>query len=168
MLDAFPSCRRSGGPRAGIVTIRVDPADVARFRELVAEQMGLRFDDERLGHVADVLRERIAASHAGRASAYLERLAAGSRDEIRALAQRLTVGETYFFRYFDQFRAFAEVVLPDRAAYRKETRVLRVLSAGCASGEEAYSLAILIRENLPDAAAWTVEILGIDVNPAMI
>ena len=82
------------------------------------------------------------------------------------MAEQLTVCETYFFRYWDHFRAFTEAVLPERmASDRVLSRQLRILSAGCASGEEAYSLAILIRERSPALASWEiVTIHGIDVN----
>ena len=150
------------------MTVVLTPADVQRFRTIVGRRLGLLFDDDKLEELADTLRRRVEAVGHDRAVAYLERLSAGSPEEVRALAQRLTVGETYFFRYADHFRAFTETVLPDRARHREGRRQLRILSAGCASGEEAYSLAILVREHLPDADTWDVQIRGIDVNPAAI
>jgi chemotaxis protein methyltransferase CheR len=77
------------------------------------------------------------------------------------------VPETYFFRHYDQFRAAAEVALPDRMRARSVTRRLSILSAGCASGEEAYSLAVLAQE-ATQGAGWDVSILGIDINPAIL
>jgi chemotaxis protein methyltransferase CheR len=59
-------------------------------------------------------------------------------------------------------------MIPHRIQARGHHRKLRILSAGCASGEEAYSLAMLIRERLPELAGWDVEIRGIDANPAMV
>jgi chemotaxis protein methyltransferase CheR len=150
------------------MSVPLQPAAIQRFRALVSRRMGLFFEDDKLDDLADVLRERLAVSGRDRADAYLEQLSAGAPDEVRALARRLTIGETYFFRYLDHFRAFAEVVLPDRARYEEGRRQLRILSAGCASGEEAYTLAILVREHLPAASSWDVQIRGIDINPAMI
>ena len=77
---------------------------------------------------------------------YLARLEApdGSA-ELRSLAPDLTVGETYFFRNFAQTQAFEEVALPTCIQARAAQRTLRILSAGCASGEEAYSLAIPVQ-----------------------
>jgi chemotaxis protein methyltransferase CheR len=147
----------------------VQPADVIRFRAVAASLFGLHFDDDKLDSLAEILRERLEARGHDHARVYLDRLA-GRRDaeEVRVLAGRLTVAETYFFRYLDHFRAFAEVVLPDRTRQQAESRRLRILSAGCASGEEAYTLAVLVREHLAQAASWDVSIRGIDVNPLMI
>src|ERR1700722_4356496 len=117
------------------MNIVLQPADISRFRTLVSRRMGLLFEDDKLDYLAEVLRERVEASGRDRSDAYLERLTAGAPEEVRALARRLTVGETYFFRYLDHFRAFVEVVLPDRARYQEDRRQLRILSAGCASGE---------------------------------
>jgi chemotaxis protein methyltransferase CheR len=89
-------------------------------------------------------------------------------EELRVLAEQLTVNETYFFRYADHFRAFAEVVVPNRIQARADQRRLRILSAGCASGEEAYSIAILIRDRLQELASWDITIHGIDVNASMV
>ena len=71
-----------------------------------------------------------------------------------ALARELTVGETYFFRNNEQFRALAEVVLPERLRIERSPRVLRVLSAGCSSGEEPYSMGIVASETVLDPA-WS-------------
>jgi chemotaxis protein methyltransferase CheR len=148
--------------------VALGPPDIQRFRSLVSRRLGLLFEDDKLDYLADVLRERLGAVGRDRCDAYFEHLSSGGPEEVRALARRLTVGETYFFRYFDHFRAFAEVVLPDRARHREAQRQLRILSAGCASGEEAYSLAILVMEHLPNASSWDVQIRGIDVNPSTI
>jgi chemotaxis protein methyltransferase CheR len=150
------------------MNVVLQPADVSRFRTLVARRMGLLFEDDKLDYLAEVLRERLEASGLNGSEAYLASLSAGAPEEVRALARRLTVGETYFFRYLDQFRAFAEVVLPDRVRQQEDRRQLRILSAGCASGEEAYTLAILAREHLANASSWDVQIRGIDINPQMI
>ncbi len=145
----------------------VDAARVERFRTLVARHLGLQFDDAKIGWLADVLRRRMECSGVA-AEPYLARLAAGpSRNELGALAQELTVGETYFFRNIDQFHALRECVLPERLRAQAKRRGLRILSAGCASGEEAYTIAMTLRELLPDPSCelW---IRAVDLNPAMI
>jgi len=142
---------------------------VERFRASVAEVLGLSFDDGRLDDLADTLSRRVEESGSRTGSRYLDRLTSGAGwpEEWRTLAGRLTVGETYFFRYRDHFRAFSEAVLP--ALLCGDGGRLRLLSGGCASGDEAYSLAMLVRERFPLAcAAGQVVIRGIDVNPSMI
>ena len=83
---------------------------------------------------------------------------------IWAMARELTVSETYFFRHHEQLRAMAQI-MADHA--RRVQRPLRVLSAGCASGEEPYTLAILLREQ-PGGVQNDVVVRGIDLNPAML
>jgi chemotaxis protein methyltransferase CheR len=150
------------------VTAVIDRTDVERFRDIVARRFGLRFDDTRLGQLAEILERRIESTreHPG---GYLSRIDSPglAQDEARALAGELTVSETYLFRNIEQFRAFADVALPARMGARSESRRLRLLSAGCASGDEAYSMAMLIRD-LPGLTGWDVSIQGLDLSAAMI
>lgn len=144
------------------------PADtVERFRAAIVDRLGLLFDDAKLPQLTEVLQRRARAT--GRdAEAYVAGLeTAPARDEISALASDLTVPEAYFFRNIDQFRALAEVVIPERASTNAAVRRLRMLSLGCASGEEPYTLAMLARDVLPDPR-WDVSILGVDINPVAI
>ncbi len=78
----------------------------------------------------------------------------------------LTVCETHFFRNAPQFDALRVDILPQiiKEHRRRGMQELNIWSAGCASGEEAYSLAILLRELLPDRASWKLNILGTDIN----
>jgi len=145
-------------------------ADVECFRSLLARRLGLYFEDAKLDFLADVLQRRMEGTRCELFSSYQRRIAspANEHEELCALAEQLTVNETYFFRYTDHFRAFAEVVVPNRIQARTHQRRLRILSAGCASGEEAYSIAILIRDQLPELASWDITIHGIDVSASMV
>ncbi|MET0792356.1 MAG: CheR family methyltransferase, partial [Polyangiaceae bacterium] len=139
--------------------------DVDRFRAAIARRMGLWFDDQKLESLANVLERRLQALGQP-ASSYLASLETqtGLVSELREIAQELTVGETYFFRHNDQFRAFAEVALPARVEARAAVRQLRLLSAGCSSGEEAYTLSMLTRERAADPR-WDIAIHAVDLNP---
>lgn len=145
-------------------------AEIESFRGLVAERLGLHFEDAKLDFLADVLRKRMEDTGCSRFSAYQGRISSssGESDEVCALAEQLTVGETYFFRYAEHFAALAEAVLPSRIHARRGERKLRILSAGCASGEEPYSVAILIQEQFPELSSWDLDILGFDINPVMV
>ncbi|HEY1536863.1 MAG TPA: CheR family methyltransferase, partial [Polyangiaceae bacterium] len=123
-------------------------ADIERFRAAVALRLGIWFDDQKFDFLANVLERRLLAL-TDASSVYLSKLEtrADIQAELRELAQELTVGETYFFRHTDQFRAFSEVALVSRIEARSAVRQLRLLSAGCSSGEEAYTLSILTREH---------------------
>jgi chemotaxis protein methyltransferase CheR len=145
----------------------IQPGDLERFRTAISARLGLYFDEGKCSFLAELLGRRFEASGQD-PGAYLSRLETQrSSEELGSLARELTVPETYFFRNVDQYRALQEIVLPERLARQATDRRLRLLSLGCASGEEAYSLAMLVRDTLGDAPG-DVSILAADVNPAMI
>src|SRR6185295_6941409 len=108
--------------------------EVEAFRAAIARRLGLYFDETKSGQLEDVLRQRLEATGQS-CDGYLQ-LFEQAPDETGALARSLTVGETYFFRNRDHFRAVSELVLPERLRLRASERRLRILSAGCSSGEE--------------------------------
>jgi chemotaxis protein methyltransferase CheR len=141
--------------------------DLIRFRALLGSRLGWMFADTDLPQLGQVLARRSETLRLSPA-AYLSRLGTGDpRDELTALAEDLTVTETYFFRHGEQFRALAEDVLPERIRAKAGQRALNLLSVGCSSGEEAYTLAILGQEARPDPG-WIVSVLGLDANPAVL
>ncbi len=103
-----------------------------------------------------------------------------SQRQIEILASHLTVGETYFWREKKSFEVLEEQILPEIIRARRESalsagergergeRHLRLWSAGCCTGEEAYSLAILLRRLLPDVREWNLTILATDINPRFL
>jgi chemotaxis protein methyltransferase CheR len=139
--------------------------DLDRFRSAIAQRLGLLLDASRRDQLEQVLKRRLH-SRGGSLTSYLDQLEQRpTSDELRALAQELTIGETYFFRHYDQFRAFIEVAAPDRMKAR-DVAGLSVLSAACSTGEEPYSLAMLIRERYPEARG--ISIRGLDINPTSL
>jgi chemotaxis protein methyltransferase CheR len=144
---------------------------VLRFRTSLSRRLGLELDDGKLPALGELLHRRIEST-GGTPESYLATIESStpSREELRSLAPELTVSETYFFRNVDQFHALRELVVPMRARARAEARAprrLRILSAGCASGEEVYSLAIWLRDHAM-ATGVDLQIEGIDVNPAAL
>ena len=73
-------------------------------------------------------------------------------------------GETFFFRDSGQFTLLKEQILPSLIQRRKAKRSLRILSAGCSTGEETYSLAILVDQLISERQDWEIDILGTDIN----
>ena len=142
-------------------------ADVERFRSIVVRRLGLQFDDAKLGFLGEVLQRRLEMLKQS-SNAYLQDLSEhASKGELSSLAQELTVTETYFFRNHEQFRALADVVLPERMEIQARSKNLRFLSAGCASGEEAYSIAIVARETVMDPS-WRFSVRAVDLNPGAL
>jgi chemotaxis protein methyltransferase CheR len=142
-----------------------------RLSELIAARTGLHFPPER--H-ADLRRAvTAAASDFGlpdeRACAEWLLSARLTSAELRTLATHLTIGETYFFRERPSFNAIASEVLPILLHRRRAgVKRLRLWSAACATGEEAYSLAILVQQILPDWRDWNLSILATDINPMFL
>lgn len=141
-------------------------ADIVRFRDALSCCLGLQFNDAKSGFLAEVLRRRLD-QRGEPIETYIRRLGAADPTECAALARDLTVGETYFFRNSQQFHALADTALPDRLRTNAATRTLRLLSAGCASGEEAYSLAIALHETA-GLSGWNVSIRAVDLNPSAL
>jgi chemotaxis protein methyltransferase CheR len=88
--------------------------------------------------------------------------------EMDRLINAVTVSETHFFRDTAQFNALIEKVLPQLIERKRPLRTLRIWSAGCASGEEPYSIAMLLRDLLPDVDQWAITIIGTDINTASL
>jgi len=139
---------------------------VERFRGIVASRLGLVFEDSKVNFLANVMRGRLETLRR-ESGYYLSRLETVGDEEFGVLARELTIGETYFFRNIEQFRALTEIVVPERLRARGGERCLNVLSAGCSSGEEAYTLAILLREAVP-GPDWTVSVRAVDLNPGVL
>lgn len=93
-----------------------------------------------------------------------------TRAQVEKLAARLTIGETYFFRENLALTALRTALLPRLMEARRASgeRRLRLWSAGCSTGEEAYSLAILLDEVVPAAESWNVSVLATDINPVAL
>jgi chemotaxis protein methyltransferase CheR len=139
-------------------------ATMHAFSECVANHIGMRIAPERW---ADVRR---AASELLRDARMPFSLSSPlARPDIEALAQAVCVGETYFLRDPDTFEMLERELLPPLIAARRHTsRRLRLWSAGCSTGEECYSLAIVLHRLIPDIADWDITILGTDIHPGFI
>ncbi|MBI3912319.1 MAG: chemotaxis protein CheR, partial [Armatimonadetes bacterium] len=149
--------------------MRLSHETVLQARALIADRFGLDFTEQRQADLKQRLIRALGAAADVAPEAYLSHLAslpAGSPDLMR-FASYLVVGETYFFRDGPCFEALEQRVLPSLIADRRSAgiRRLRLWSAGCATGEEAYSLAILLDRLLPDWSDWSLTLLATDVNP---
>jgi chemotaxis protein methyltransferase CheR len=139
---------------------------IERFRRAIARRFGLALQETPAADLDRLLRAR-AARRGEDVATYVRALEfGGAAREMRELASILTVPETYFFRYADQYRAVFETVVPDLCRARGPGAVLRVLSAGCASGEEPYSLSIALRER--SDVDCKLAITAIELNPVAL
>jgi chemotaxis protein methyltransferase CheR len=139
--------------------------------DFLESQMGLHFPRVRW---RDLERGIIAASRESgyaQAEAYFRWLLAAplTRAQIEMLASHLTVGETYFFREKRSLDILEQHILPELFRARAQTeKHLRIWSAGCCSGEEPYSIAMMLDRLIPDFENWNVTILATDINPQFL
>jgi chemotaxis protein methyltransferase CheR len=140
--------------------------DYLRFSKLAEESFGLRFSEKRRTELERGVWHAFAASTCADLDEYYHLLqdSESSAIHVERLINALTISETHFFRDDSQFEALRKHVLPQIIERRRPLRTLRIWSAGCASGEEPYSIAILLRELLPDVDEWAITILGTDLN----
>jgi chemotaxis protein methyltransferase CheR len=137
----------------------------------VAARLGLHFPEERW---ADLERGVAAAARElglpdAESCARWLLSASLTRTHIEVLASHLTIGETYFFREKDSLDVLEQQIVPELLRSRPGgERHLRIWSAGCCTGEEPYSIAMLLDRLIADDAGWNVTILATDINPKFL
>ena len=153
--------------------MRPTPPDplLSALSELLAARIGLYFPQERWG---DLERGITAAAPIfglpdAQACAHWLLSAPLTRSQIEILASHLTVGETYFFREKNSLEVLEKHIFPKLIHARTHTeRRLRIWSAGCCTGEEPYSIAMLLDRLIPHPREWNVTILATDINPVFL
>jgi len=140
----------------------------SRLSDALGAQMGLHYPKERWGDLERGIRAAVPVFGMASIDTCVDWLLSAplSRHQIEVLASCLTVGETYFFREKRSFDVLREHILPDLLRQRQNTeRRLRIWSAGCCTGEEPYSIAILLASMIPDIRGWNISILATDIDP---
>lgn len=147
--------------------LALSDSELRHLSEFVKNHIGLHFPPEKY----DDLRRGVASISSERGFSDLSACLAWimslqlDRSLIEMLAASLTVGETYFFRDPDVFAVIEQNVLPAIISRRREQgRFLRIWSAACSTGEEAYTLAILLSKIIPDINTWSITVLATDIN----
>ena len=139
---------------------------LAGLNDFISSLMGLHFTESRLDDLERGI--GLAAKDFGFESdtEFIDwlRSAPLKKDHIERLAFHLTVGETYFFRDSSSIAALEQKILPELIESRQVSKRIRVWSAGCSTGEEAYSIAILLSRLIPGIESWNVSILATDIN----
>ncbi|RIV96937.1 CheR family methyltransferase [Azospirillum brasilense] len=87
---------------------------------------------------------------------------------LRDITEAMTTNESSFFRDQKPFDQFKQIVLPKLMEARSAKRSIRIWSAACSSGQEAYSLAMLLSEDAAKLAGWRIEIVGTDISAEMV
>jgi chemotaxis protein methyltransferase CheR len=144
---------------------RLSEHELSEIRMLIEERTGICFDESRERFLSTRVHEHMVAKKLAGGTELL-RAIRKTNVEYEALLERLLTQETSFFRYPGVYEAFEKRLLPELhiKKFWKNPRTLRVWSAGCSTGEEAYSIAITIADALSFADSWKLEILATDVS----
>ena len=138
-----------------------------RIRELIYRETGILYETKKDYALKDRLERCMAEAGAGSFHEYYNGLSLDNQShELQKLIEELTVNETYFFRDFPQLQGFAEKVLPLVVAEKKAKNdfSLKVWSAACSTGEEPYTLSIIVQEMVEDYEKWKVSIFASDID----
>ena len=140
-----------------------------RFRNVINSESGIHFSDTNRSILDSRLRERLRSSDLGTVGEYYD-LIIRDKDEFKTLLDSVTTNLTRFFRNDSHFAALEHDVIPDIIAHKRSTgsKKVRIWSAGCSTGEEAYSVAILLSELLPPGIGYEITASDLSLKSLMI
>ncbi len=138
--------------------------DFDHIRGLVKRHTGIHLTEAKKDMVYSRLSRRLRTLGLARFSEYCALLDQDGSDELNNFINSITTNLTAFFREEHHFRYLAQTLLPQLREKKAAQRRLRVWSAGCSTGEEPYSIAMVIRETLADVDQWDVKILATDLD----
>jgi chemotaxis protein methyltransferase CheR len=144
--------------------------DVFRLiRDFVKDYCGIYFDDDSRYLLEKRLSRRVRIHHFSNFREYYRYLLYHKdRDqELASIIDIITVNETYFFREQNQLKTLSEEILPEILQTNKDKKKLRIWSAGCSTGEEPYTVAMIVLEKAR-FRDWDIEIFGSDINQRVL
>ena len=144
---------------------------LSRLSDFLELHMGLHFPRARWRDLERGIAAASRESGYSEAEVFIHWLLSAplTRTQIEGLASHLTVGETYFFREKSSFDILEQQILPELLRARAKTeKHIRIWSAGCCTGEEPYSVAMLLDRLIPDLEKWNLTILATDMNPRFL
>lgn len=129
---------------------------------------GIRYESKKMYYISKRVEKRMQMLGIETAAEYIRKLRFADPDktEFQLLINILTINETYFFRDYPQLESFAESCLQSMAKrkHKKKDHWIRIWSAGCSTGEEPYTLAIILKEMLENVDWWNIEITASDID----
>lgn len=147
--------------------ISLSPEDLEKIRDLIYRETGMLFENKKDYILKNRLEQRMTATRTATFSEYYHGLVYSEKKaEMMDLVESLTVNETYFFRDFPQLQGFAEQVLPRHLEKKRAAQdyTLRVWSAACSTGEEPYTLSIILQEMIEDRDQWEIVVDAVDID----
>ncbi|EGV20077.1 CheR family methyltransferase [Thiocapsa marina] len=140
---------------------------IRSFKSFINDRLGLHFGPDADERLSSILASRMSATAAGSIEAYLQS-AAADPVELGRLTGLLTVNETYFYREPAHLKLLVERLVPARMAQAAKGNPIRILSLGCSTGEEPYSIAIALRERYGELSEHLFRITAGDVDDAAL
>ena len=144
---------------------KLTPETFKQLRELIYEMTGIHFQDNKTYLLESRLLPRLKACRCQTFESYVNYLRFDAyRDrEVTELYTVITTNETYFFRDEAQLETFMKIMIPEVMKTNAATRQLRIWSAACSTGDEPYTLALMLHDH-PPLAGWTIDILATDIS----
>jgi len=139
-----------------------------RLRELVRCHTGIALTEAKRELVYGRLARRLRALQLRSFAEYCTLIESAPADEIQELTNAITTNLTSFFRENHHFQQLADEIFPQIEVNRAATKRLRVWSAGCSTGEEPYSIAMIMREALANLRDWDVKLLATDIDTKVV
>jgi len=147
-------------------------SEFINLRNYIYESTGIFFEEKKIYFIKKRVEKRLSDLNLDSASTYLRflRTSRESAKELQALTNLLTTNETYFFREYDQLAVFAEHCLAEvvEEKKRKFIKNLNIWSAGCSTGEEAYTISIILQEMLSSLSYWNINIYATDIDTEVL
>jgi chemotaxis protein methyltransferase CheR len=143
-------------------------SEFKRLREIVHVRTGIALSEAKRELVYGRLARRLRKLNMSSFAEYCRLVEQPQSEELQELTNAITTNLTSFFREDYHFQQLAEEALPYIEANRTATRRIRLWSAGCSTGEEPYSLAIVLREALTHLPDWDVKLLATDIDSKVL
>jgi chemotaxis protein methyltransferase CheR len=151
--------------------MHINSDDYSDLTDFIYKKSGIKFESKKMYFINKRVAKRVEEMKMLSVRDYLRYLKfKDTGEELQELMNLLTVNETYFFREFHTLECFAENCLPEICEEKAKNgdRTLNIWSAGCSSGEEPYTLAIIAKEMLDDSHRWNINILASDIDEVVL
>ncbi len=139
-----------------------------QLADFIYRKTGIRYEAKKMYYLSKRIEKRMEALEIQSEGEYIRylRFADWDGQELQKFINLITVNETYFFRDFSQLSSFAEFALPDvlNRKINENDNKIRIWSAGCSTGEEPYTLAIILSEMIDSIEQWNIEIIASDID----
>lgn len=139
-----------------------------RLSEYIYRRTGMAFTEARRYFVERRIAARMAATASSSFAIYFAKLRSDSEGEIEKLINAFTINETYFYREDHQLRCLSNDLLRERVSAKRPGDAVRIWSVPCSTGEEPYSIAIWLLENWSAVDSYNIEIIGSDIDTAVL